>query len=73
LNDPHATYSYLNESHERERRSMNTSKDGRPTAHHGPENLPRSGIKNTGQGGGNVLGNRTRQRAESSDQRGQRH
>jgi hypothetical protein len=52
---------------------MNTSQGGKHTAHHGPESLPRSGIKNTGQGGGNVLGNRIRQRAESSDQRGQRH
>jgi hypothetical protein len=52
---------------------MSTSKGGRNTAHHGPESLPRSGIKNAGQGGGNVLGNRTRQRAESSDQRSQRH
>jgi hypothetical protein len=52
---------------------MNTSQGGKHTAHQGPESLPRSGIKNTGQGGGNVLGNRIRQRAESSDQRGQRH
>ncbi|WJN60161.1 hypothetical protein [Pseudomonas sp. SO81] len=52
---------------------MHTSKGGRQTTHHSPESLPRTGIKNVGQGGGNVLGNRTRQRAESSDQRGQRH
>ena len=52
---------------------MNASRSGTHTTHHGPERQPRSGVNNTGQGGGNVLGSRTRQRAESSDQRGQRH
>lgn len=52
---------------------MTTSKGGKHTVHHGPEVLPKSGTKNTSQGGGNVLGNRNRSRAESGDQRGERH
>ena len=52
---------------------MNTSKGGKHTVHHGPEVLPKSGTKNTSQGGGNVLGNRGRGRAESGDQRNEQH
>lgn len=52
---------------------MTTSRGGKHTVHHSPENLPKAGTKNTGQGGGNVLGNRTRPQAESGDQRGERH
>jgi hypothetical protein len=52
---------------------MTPSKGGKHTVRHDPENPPKAGTKNTGQGSGNVLGSGGRTRAESGGRPDGRH
>lgn len=52
---------------------MNHPQDGGHRLPRGPDARPRSGVRSSGQGGGNPLGRSGPGRAESSDQRQRRH